>query len=122
MPSRNGTSRSFLSAIPLAATPRSRSPCGLRKDNIPVELVITVDPTRAGPLSKNVKRYVNYYFSGNGLGSKLKARSGVSSSRIKNIDMRKRDDVVGEGDDHWTVTNNDAIQSEILRAVRRAAR
>ena len=95
---------------------------GLRKDNIPVELVITVDPTRAGPLSKNVKRYVNYYFSGNGLGSKLKPRSGVSGSRIKNIDMRKRDDVVGEGDDHWTVTNNDAIQSEILRAVRRAAR
>lgn len=95
---------------------------GLRRDNIPVELVITVDPTRAGPLSRNVKRYVNYYFSGNGLGSRLKARSGVPKSRIKNIDMRTRADVVGEGDDHWTVTHNDAIQSEILRAVARAAR
>lgn len=94
----------------------------LRKDNIPVELVITVDPTRAGPLSTNVKRYVNYYFSKNGLGSKLKPRSGVPQRRIKNIDMRDRADVVGEGDDHWTVTQNEAIQSEILRAVIRAAR
>jgi len=95
---------------------------GLRKDNIPVALVITVDPTRAGPLSTNVKRYVNYFFPGNGLGAQLKARSGVRQSRIKNIDMRKRIDVAGAGDGHWTVTNNAAIQSEILKAIKRAAR
>jgi len=95
---------------------------GLRKDNIPVALVITVDPTRAGPLSTNVKRYVNYFFPGNGLGSQLKARSGVPQARIKNIDMRKRIDVAGAGDDHWTVTHNAAIQSEILQAIKRAAR
>lgn len=94
----------------------------LRKDNIPVALVITVDPTRSGPLSANVKRYVNYFFPGNGLGAQLKAKSGVRQSRIKNIDMRKRIDVAGAGDDHWTVTSNAAIQSEILKAVKRAAR
>lgn len=95
---------------------------GLRKDNIPVALVITVDPTRAGPLSGNVKRYVNYFFPGNGLGSELKSRSGVPQSRIKNINMGDRSDVVGVGDGHWTVTNNAAIQSEILKTIKRAAR
>ena len=94
----------------------------LRKDNIPVALVITVDPTRAGPLSDNVKKYVNYYFSANRLGSKLRPRSGVPQSRITNIDMRKRADVTGAGDDHWTVTHNAAIQAEIMKAVKRAAR
>ncbi|WP_052161040.1 thioesterase domain-containing protein [Hoeflea sp. BAL378] len=94
----------------------------LAKDNIPVALVISVDPTRAGPLSANVKKYVNYYFPGNGLGSELKPRSGVAPSRISNIDMRKRADVAGAGDDHWTVTHNGALQAEILKAVKRAAR
>jgi len=95
---------------------------GLRADNIPVALVITVDPTRAGPLASNVKRYVNYYFPGNGLGSELKAKSGVRQSRIKNINMQDRNDVAGVGDGHWTVTNNAAIQSEIMKAIKRAAR
>lgn len=94
----------------------------LRKQNIPVALLISVDPTRAGPLSSNVKRYVNYFFPGNGLGSELKPGSGVPQSRIKNIDMRKRVDVAGAGDDHWTVTNNAALTREILKAVKRAVR
>jgi len=94
----------------------------LRKQNIPVALLISVDPTRAGPLSSNVKRYVNYFFPGNGLGSELKPGSGVPQSRIKNIDMRKRVDVAGAGDDHWTVTNNAALIREILKAVKRAVR
>jgi len=92
----------------------------LRKENVPVALVISVDPTRTGPLSDNVKAYVNYFFSGNGLGSKLKARSGVPESRIRNIDMRERGDVAGAGDDHWTVTNNPAIRREIMAAIKRA--
>lgn len=95
---------------------------GLRRDNIPVALVVTVDPTRAGPLSGNVRRYVNFFFAGNGLGSRLKAASGVPQSRITNIDMRKRTDVAEAGDDHWTITHNAAIQSEILNLVKRAAR
>lgn len=94
----------------------------LKKDNIPVALVITVDPTRSGPLAANVKNYVNYYFPANGLGAQIKPASGVPQSRIRNIDMRKRIDVAGVGDDHWTVTHNAAIQSEILKAVKRAAR
>ncbi|MCY0095380.1 thioesterase domain-containing protein [Hoeflea ulvae] len=94
----------------------------LRKNNIPVALLISVDPTRAGPLSDNVKRYVNYFFPGNGLGSELKPQPGVPKSRIKNIDMRKRVDVAGAGDDHWTVTTNAALAREILKAVKRAAR
>ncbi|MCO6407961.1 alpha/beta fold hydrolase [Hoeflea alexandrii] len=95
---------------------------GLRRDNIPVALVVTVDPTRGGPLSTNVGRYVNFFFSGNGLGSRLKSAPGVPQSRITNIDMGERDEVAGAGDDHWTVTHNAVIQSEILKLVKRAAR
>lgn len=94
----------------------------LAKEDIPVALVITVDPTRAGPVSTNVKSYVNYYFPGNGLGTKLKAKGKVSSSRIKNIDMRDRQKALDTHDGHWTVTSNDALQSEIMKTVSRVAR
>jgi len=95
---------------------------GLAKEKIPVALLITVDPTRAGPVSTNVKSYVNYFFPGNGLGAKLIARGKVSPSRIKNIDMRKHQEGAKTHDGHWSVTNNNALQSEILKSVRRAAR
>lgn len=93
----------------------------LRSKDITVDLVITVDPTRSGPMSSNVRQYVNYYFPGNGLGAKL-ASGSVSAKRIKNIDMRKRVDIAGEGDDHWTVTHNAAISKEITSAIRRTVR
>lgn len=93
----------------------------LRSKDITVDLVITVDPTRSGPLSPNVRQYVNYYFPGNGLGAKL-ASGSVSAKRIKNVDMRKRVDIAGEGDDHWTVTHNAAIGKEITDAIRRTVR
>lgn len=93
----------------------------LHNDGIPVELVITVDPTRSGPLSSNVKRYRNYYFPGNGLGQQLGAPA-KPSKRIVNVNMRERADVAGIGDDHWTVTNNAAIYGEILTTVFKAVR
>ncbi|WP_422370380.1 hypothetical protein [Hoeflea sp.] len=93
----------------------------LRSKDITVDLVITVDPTRSGPVSSNVRQYVNYYFPGNGLGAKLASKS-VSAKRIKNIDMRKRVDIAGEGDDHWTVTHNAAISKEITDAIRRTVK
>lgn len=93
----------------------------LRAKDIRVDLVVTVDPTRSGPVSDNVRRYVNYYFPGNGLGAKLSAK-GTLDKRIKNIDMRKHVDVADAGDDHWTVTHNAAVQREILAAVKAALR
>ena len=94
----------------------------LEKVNIPVALVITVDATRAGPLSGNVKSYVNYFFPANGLGVPIKPGSGVPQSRIRNIDLRERADVAGVGDNHLSVTHNAAIQGEIMAAIKRAAR
>lgn len=93
----------------------------LRAEDIKVDLVVTVDPTRSGPVSDNVRRYVNYYFPGNGLGAKLNV-NGALNKRIKNIDMRKHVDVANAGDDHWTVTHNAAVQREILSAVKTALR
>jgi dienelactone hydrolase len=86
----------------------------LAKDNVPVDLVITVDPTRGGPISPNVKRYVNYYFPANGLGASIPASAG---KRARNIDLKARTDVAGVGDDHWTVTHNAALEKEILGAI-----
>lgn len=86
----------------------------LARDDVPVDLVITVDPTRGGPISPNVKRYVNYYFPANGLGASIPASAG---SRARNVDLKARTDVAGVGDDHWTVTNNAALEKEILGAI-----
>ncbi len=93
----------------------------LRQKDIRVDLVITVDPTRSGPVSSNVRKYVNYYFPGNGLGAKLAAKS-IPAKRITNINMRKRSDIAAEGDDHWTITNNAAMTKEIITAIKRALR
>jgi len=89
----------------------------LAADGIPVDLVITIDPTVNGPLTANVRRYVNYHFAGNNLGVPL--TSPALGKRITNIDMSKRKDIAGAGDDHWTVTANTALQKEILAAIRR---
>lgn len=91
----------------------------LAADGIPVDLVITIDPTVDGPLTANVRRYVNYHFAGNNLGVPL--TSPKLGKRITNIDMAKRKDIAGAGDDHWTVTANRALQKEILTAIRRQA-
>jgi hypothetical protein len=89
----------------------------LAADGIPVDLVITIDPTVGGPLTPNVRRYVNYHFAGNNLGVPL--TSPKLGKRISNIDLSRRKDVAGVGDDHWTVTSNKALQKEILAAIRR---
>ncbi len=89
----------------------------LAADGIPVDLVITIDPTVDGPLTANVRRYTNYHFAGNNLGVPL--NSPKLGKRIANIDLSKRQDIAGAGDDHWTVTSNKALQNEILAAVRK---
>lgn len=93
----------------------------LEQDNIPVDLVVTIDPTKGGPLAGNVRRYVNYYISANVLGTKL-AGGGVKSSRVRNIDIRDRSEIIDSGTGHWTMTSDDVIQSEILSEILRAAR
>ncbi len=89
----------------------------LAADGIPVDLVITIDPTVGGPLTPTVRRYVNYHFAGNNLGVPLS--SPKLGKRISNIDLSKRKDIAGVGDDHWTVTSNKALQKEVLAAIRR---
>jgi Thioesterase domains of type I polyketide synthases or non-ribosomal peptide synthetases len=87
----------------------------LAADGVAVDLVITVDPTHAGPLSPNVKRYVNYYFPANGLGAAIPG----GGKRVRNVDLKARADVAGVGDDHWTVTTNAALTKEILSTILR---
>lgn len=91
----------------------------LAQDGIRVALVITVDPTRNGPISSNVGRYINYYLSANAIGSELDA--GGAGTRVVNIDIRDRADIAGLATGHWTMTVNEKIKAEILRAVLKVA-
>ena len=91
----------------------------LAQDGIRVALVITVDPTRDGPISSNVGRYINYYLSANAIGSELDADG--TGARVVNIDIRDRADIAGLATGHWTMTVNEKIKAEILRAVLQVA-
>lgn len=91
----------------------------LAQDGIRVALVITVDPTRDGPISSNVGRYINYYLSANAIGSELDADG--KGARVVNIDIRDRADIAGLATGHWTMTVNEKIKAEILRAVLQVA-
>lgn len=88
---------------------------------IQVDLLITVDPTSRGPLSGNVRKYINYYFSGNLLGQAI-GDSGAAAARVTNIDLSKRPEIMNAGTGHWTVTTNriiaDEIRAHVLRTVR----
>ncbi|MVA97800.1 hypothetical protein GN330_11145 [Nitratireductor sp. CAU 1489] len=92
----------------------------LAQDGIKVDLVITVDPTRDGPISPNVRRYINYYLSANAIGSEL--AGGGAAARVVNIDIRDRTDIEGLATGHWTMTVNQKIKAEILGAILRVAR
>ncbi len=90
----------------------------LEQNNIRVDLVVTIDPTANGPLSRNVRRYVNYHL---GFGTAISSKR-ISASRIKNIDIRKRSEITKTGTSHWSVTNNKIVSKEIRQLVLRAVR
>lgn len=91
----------------------------LTGENVSVNLVMTLDPTRSGPLSTNVRRYVNYNFSG----SPLRAGVGVPASvtrRVTNINVRNHAATADEQFGHFSMTTNRKLMDEIIRHIRRA--
>jgi hypothetical protein len=86
-----------------------------------VDLVVTVDPTSRGPLSTNVRRYVNYYLSDNMLGQAIGGEPGLSR-RVTNIDLSARPEIAGTGTSHWTMTTNAIVAGEIRKNILRSVR
>ena len=88
----------------------------LGKQGIPVDLVVTVDPTMSGPISPAVKRYLNIYMSADGLGAKLAA----NGKRIDNDDIRSNPDLNRPGVNHFTMDENPIVLQQINAAILKA--
>jgi pimeloyl-ACP methyl ester carboxylesterase len=96
----------------------------LQKDNIPVDLVITLDPVTPPLIPTNVKRVINIYQS-HGLwdtipawrGIPLQAESTVATA-LTNSNVRvDRTDLLEPDTDHGNIEKNVKIHAEILRDV-----
>ncbi|MEZ5813016.1 MAG: hypothetical protein R3D45_16535 [Rhizobiaceae bacterium] len=92
----------------------------LEHDGIRVDLVVTIDPTATGPVSGNVRRYVNYYLANNLIGHAV--GGGKPAARVTNIDIGKRPEIIESGTGHWTMTTNRIIADEVLKLVARTVR
>lgn len=85
----------------------------LGQRGIPVDLVVTVDPTSSRPVSSVVKRYLNIYMSGDAFGAAL-AGSGTG---VDNDDIRSNPTLNRPGVNHFTMDENPIVQQQILAAI-----
>ncbi|MCX5493507.1 thioesterase domain-containing protein [Kaistia dalseonensis] len=83
----------------------------LSESGIPVDLVVTFDPTRSGPVTGAVRRYLNLYQSNNGWGEPLDVP--VNSKRVVNSDVRHRNDVKGSIG-HTNIEKNQTLHQEVV--------
>lgn len=82
----------------------------LEKQNIPVDLVVTLAPLLQDPIPKNVTRAINYYNSP-GWGAPITAEAGYRG-KLSNINLGGD---IGIG--HIAMDKSPKIQAEIERAV-----
>lgn len=85
----------------------------LGKQGIPVDLVVTVDPTSSRPISPVVKRYLNIYLPGDGFGAKLAA----TGSGVDNDDIRANPELNRPGVNHFTMDEHPVVLKQIFDAI-----
>lgn len=85
----------------------------LGKRGIPVDLVVTVDPTSSRPISPVVKRYLNIYLPGDGFGAKLAA----TGSGVDNDDIRTNPELNRPGVNHFNMDENPIVLKQIFDAI-----
>jgi hypothetical protein len=85
----------------------------LGKQGIPVDLVVTVDPTSSRPISPVVKRYLNIYLPGDGFGAKLAA----TGSGVDNDDIRNNPELNRPGINHFTMDEHPVVLKQIFDAI-----
>ncbi|BCP53082.1 hypothetical protein K32_16990 [Kaistia sp. 32K] len=92
----------------------------LSRNGVPVDLVVTFDPTTAGPVSPGVRRYLNLYQSNNGWSSALDVPAGAER-RVVNSDVRKRRDIKAELS-HFDIDKNRVLHEQVVSEIARLTR
>ncbi len=89
----------------------------LVRNGVPVDLVVTFDPTTKGPVSPGVRRYLNLYQSNNGWSSELEVPAGAGK-RVVNSDVRKRDDIKAQLS-HFDIDKNRVLHQQVVSDIAR---
>jgi len=89
----------------------------LARNGVPVDLVVTFDPTTNGPVAPGVRRYLNLYQSNNGWSSALDVPAGAGK-RVVNSDVRKRDDIKATLS-HFDIDKNRVLHQEVVSEIAR---
>lgn len=96
----------------------------LDEANVPVELLITVDPVMPDRIPKNVKLTCNY-FRPNGSWDKLPMFRGIpveqevrGTGELRNIDLvNERPDLLEEKTNHFNIDKNPKVHQEVVKRV-----
>jgi hypothetical protein len=91
----------------------------LARNGVPVDLVVTFDPTTSGPVAPGVRRYLNLYQSNNGWSSALDVPAGAGK-RVINSDVRKRDDIKATLS-HFDIDKNRVLHQQVVSDIARLA-
>ncbi|MCX5570719.1 hypothetical protein [Kaistia nematophila] len=89
----------------------------LVRNGVPVDLVVTFDPTTSGPITPGVRRYLNLYQSNNGWSSALDVPAGAGK-RVVNSDVRKRTDIKAQLS-HFDIDKNRVLHQQVVAEIVR---
>ena len=79
----------------------------LARENVPVALIVSLDPYSAGAVPGNVRRVVNFH-----VGASELAASGDFRGALRNLNLGGED-----GMDHMTIQATDAMHRRIMGAI-----
>jgi thioesterase domain-containing protein len=88
----------------------------LGRAGVPVDLVVTFDPTIGTPISSNVRRYLNLYESHDMWGVPLPEAKNVTNSNI-----RFRKDIDISGVNHGNIDKNQVLHQQVVAEVVKLA-
>ncbi|MFI5410064.1 hypothetical protein [Kaistia sp. UC242_56] len=91
----------------------------LARNGVPVDLVVTFDPTTKGPVAPGVRRYLNLYQSNNGWAEALDVPPGAGK-RVVNSDVRKRTDIKAAVS-HFDIDKNRVLHQQVVAEIVRLA-
>lgn len=91
----------------------------LARNGVPVDLVVTFDPTTKGPVAPGVRRYLNLYQSNNGWAEALDVPPGAGK-RVINSDVRKRSDIKS-AISHFDIDKNRVLHQQVVSEIVKLA-
>ena len=91
----------------------------LGEQGVPVNLVLTIDPTVSRPMSPVVRKYLNIFQENNGLGVALDGK-GISPKRLENYNTWDHAKLTGPQVTHFSLDKNALVQQQMLDAILKA--